>query len=440
MNDQSQSKLESLLAELSDKTDVDPADPRFWKTHYESAEEAVLQLAGQADAAGLGEDGIRVLTRMSNYFGLSGKFQQAIEVGSIAKKFAADQAGKNSEAYAATLVPLGFAIGQHESQTKARKMLMESLRIREKLHGSESLSVAESLYALGSLQRESMEAEDSFASFSRCLDIRRALLPADHLDLAAALDAFGLSHYYLDRIDGLDYVKQAYEIREKKLPEDHPWLAESLNNLAMFYEQQGVDFDKVATFRRCLAISEKWYGPMHSEIAVHSENLGMALQEEGALDEAEQLFHRVIAMNEAMHGSSAECLPLHINVLVDCLIDADKEDEALDWINQGLKLLRAQEENSESKRNLLHRFANHYSSLGLEEQAIALYNELLGLLKTDSDPELEIATLCDLAASYIESDEAGQAAVCYRRALRIAQEEFGKGSAEEKEVLDRMDE
>ncbi len=108
--------------------------------------------------------------------------------------------------------------------------------------------MAEVLYHLGGLARNSVELDDSYEYFERCIKIREALLPSDHVDLAAALDAYGLSHYYLDRPEGVDYIKQALEIRERVLPDDHPWLAESLNNLAMFYEL----LDEDVTTCRCI--------------------------------------------------------------------------------------------------------------------------------------------------------------------------------------------
>lgn len=421
------SDLAGKLADLAQKINVDPTDPRFWQSHFKPVAVEGLKLAHEAKAAGLGEQAIGYLIPLATYLGLAAEFDRAIEAGTLAVEFAS-AIEESQEPYAAAILPLAYAIGEHESQSKAKKLLKEALRIREKLHGKQSLPVAEVLYHLGGLARNSVELDDSFEYFERCMKIREALLPSDHVDQAAALDAFGLSHYYLDRPEGVDYVKRALDIRERTLPGDHPWLAESLNNLAMFYELLEEDFDKAAMYRRCLAISEKWYGPAHSEIAIHAENLGMTLQEQGEFAEAEALFRRVIQMTEQLHGDSAESLPMHIQALVDCLCKADKPEEAAQWMQRGVKLLRDHEENSESKLRWLCQFANSCSELHLEQEAIEIYLEIIDSASELEDPEFEVAVLENLASSLEAIGEVEAALERYNQALQCATAEFGSKS------------
>ncbi len=435
MNENARTKsLVDQISALNAKTDINPVDPRYWKTHFQPFVSDSLQLASQARQAGVGDQAIPLLVRMATYLGIAEDFERAIEAGTLATEIALEVHGKDSEPYAAALVPLAYAVGSHDAQAKAMKQLKTSLRIREKLHKRASLPVAETLYHLGGLAREALEIENSFDYLERCYEIRQALLPEDHLDLAAALDAFGLAHYYLHREEGLEYVEKAFKIRERLLPDDHPWIAESINNCALFYELIEADFDKEAMYRRCLAISEKWYGPAHSEIATHAENLAILLQDQGEFEEAETLFRRVVDMNYSMHGQDAEGLPLHISCLVDCLIHQNNQEEATLWIERGVQLLTQQAE-SESKRYLLCNFANHYSALGLETEAVDLYRRVISKLKATRDPSFLVTILDNLGSSLKALGKHEEAIEAYARAHKTASKEFGPNSQQVAELL-----
>ncbi len=64
------------------------------------------------------------------------------------------------------------------------------------------------------------------------LELRQKVLPEGHPDIASSLDNLGVSYSDLgDYQKSLEYYQKALELRQKVLPEDHPDIAKSLNNL-----------------------------------------------------------------------------------------------------------------------------------------------------------------------------------------------------------------
>ncbi len=315
-----EASLRKVLLSLDEWLSANPTDPRFWRTQYAPMSRHAVAAGRHALTGAHGEAAVQMLTRVATYLNLASRFDESIEAGTLARDLAKKYFGRDSEPFAAACVALGNVVAEHENKSRGRKLLNDALKIREALHGRRSLPVANSLLHLGALCRNQQKFEESYDHFELCLEIRESLLPPDHLDVAEALDAFGLSHYYREMPEGIDFVERGLEIRGKVLPEDHPWLAESLNNLALFLEQSGVHADFESIYRRCLAISETWYGPLHVEICTHAENLAMLLRDQGRFVEAEELFRKVILMEEAMHGAECDLLPTHIHELVMCLM------------------------------------------------------------------------------------------------------------------------
>lgn len=62
-------------------------------------------------------------------------------------------------------------------------------------------------------------------------------------------------------------AKQAIEVAETKVGPDHPYVAISLNNLAMLYSKEGEYVKAEPLYNRSLAIWEKALGPDHPYVA-----------------------------------------------------------------------------------------------------------------------------------------------------------------------------
>ncbi len=69
------------------------------------------------------------------------------------------------------------------------------------------------------------------------------------------------------------FARKALELGEKEFGPDHPYVAESLDNLALLYYDQGRYADAEPLFKRSLAIWEKALGPDHPSVALSLNNL-----------------------------------------------------------------------------------------------------------------------------------------------------------------------
>jgi len=67
--------------------------------------------------------------------------------------------------------------------------------------------------------------------------------------------------------------RRALEIYEKSLGADHPYVAQSLNNLALLYKSQGKYDQAEPMYRRALEIFKKALGEHHPSTITVSENL-----------------------------------------------------------------------------------------------------------------------------------------------------------------------
>ncbi len=74
---------------------------------------------------------------------------------------------------------------------------------------------------------------------------------------------------------------QALDIQRKTLPENHPDIAQSLNNLAALYKAQSRYTEAEPLYIQALDIVERALGPEHPSTRTVRENLQLFLQERG---------------------------------------------------------------------------------------------------------------------------------------------------------------
>ncbi len=86
--------------------------------------------------------------------------------------------------------------------------------------------------------------------------------------------------------------EKALAIAEKALGPEHPDVATGLNNLAELYRAQGRYTEAEPLYKRSLAIKEKALGPEHPHVATTLENYAALLRETARADEAGKMAAR----------------------------------------------------------------------------------------------------------------------------------------------------
>jgi tetratricopeptide (TPR) repeat protein len=101
---------------------------------------------------------------------------------------------------------------------------------------------------------------------------------------------------------------RALDIREKALGPIHPDIAEILNNLAGLYQGQGAYAKAEPLYVRALDVWQKALGPMHPFVAHSLHNLAALYQDQGAYAKAEPLYVRALDIRENVLG------PMHPDI------------------------------------------------------------------------------------------------------------------------------
>lgn len=151
------------------------------------------------------------------------------------------------------------------------------------------------------------------ARAERALAIRRQLLGEDHPLVAESLNNLGQLHAALGDYAGAEsYLKQALLIDERVFGPSHPNVATGLNNLAEVYRAAGDDARAFPLMQRALSIDEKALGPEDPHVAGDLNNLAAVHWALGRPAQARKLLERALAILEKTvdgnHPRLATCL------------------------------------------------------------------------------------------------------------------------------------
>ena len=123
-------------------------------------------------------------------------------------------------------------------------------------------------------------------------------------------------------------LKWALDIQEKALGPDHPNVARSLNNLADIYSNQGKYAEAEPLYKRSLAIREKTFGPDHPNVADSLRSLALLYWNQGRYAEAEPLYKRSLAIREKIFGPELTQVAVSLNDLAAIYCDEGRYEEA----------------------------------------------------------------------------------------------------------------
>jgi tetratricopeptide (TPR) repeat protein/two-component sensor histidine kinase len=293
---------------------------------------------------------------------------------------------------------------------QARPLLAESLAIRERLNGRDSLEVAATLVRQGSLAQRSGKG-DAVALFQRALAIREARLGSAHAEVADVLSKLGMTlaskgHFdeaekmlrrafalqkqlwgdrdprvakVLHNLGGIEYYRgripeaeslllRALAIREATLPPDDLDLAGSREALALLRQKQGRPAEAAPLLERLVATSEKVYGPSHPEFARTLFNLGLARKALGEDAAARQLIERALKIDEGALTPAHPQLVQTLAALADLHFEHRRYTEAEPLFRRLLKLRAEGAHYSEWNQSLAN-WASLLRATGREKEA-----------------------------------------------------------------------
>jgi eukaryotic-like serine/threonine-protein kinase len=184
----------------------------------------------------------------------------------------------------------------------AEPPLQDALHISQSEFGAKSIESGRTLWALGRLRLQQgrfREAQDLFIQSVAILQSDNA----PQTDVSSLLD--DLAKVYTRGQQWL-LAKQTYEraldIDRRVLGDDHPRVAQHLENLAIVAQNMGELNQAEKLYRDALNRMESAYGERHPETAIAKGNYGLLLQREGRLTEAEPLLRDAVAIRLSLFG------------------------------------------------------------------------------------------------------------------------------------------
>ena len=186
------------------------------------------------------------------------------------------------------------AAGRYEAKILARRSPTGEER---------TLEEARRLHEEARSLRQKGKYDEAISPVERAIAIREKVLGADHVKVAESLNLLAIIYD-----DKHEYAKaeplnvRALTIREKTLGPDHPDVARSLFNLAWLYKVKQEFAKAEATYQRVLAIQEKALGPDHTEVATTLNDMAVLYNQLGNHDQSILINQRVLAIREKVLG------------------------------------------------------------------------------------------------------------------------------------------
>src|SRR5216683_701800 len=133
-------------------------------------------------------------------------------------------------------------------------------------------------------------------------------------------------------------LEQALAIKRTILGEEHPDVAGSLNDLAVLYDDMG-EYRKVEPlYQQALTISRTVLGEQHPDIAGRLNNLSLLYKNIGEYGKAEPLLEQALAMSLTVLGEQHPDVALFLGNLASVRVALGREAEAFSLLQQALAI------------------------------------------------------------------------------------------------------
>jgi tetratricopeptide (TPR) repeat protein len=257
----------------------------------------------------------------------------------------------------------------------------------------------------------------------QCLEVSKKRLGEEHPDVATSLDNLAVIYYFQGRYSEAETLHiQALALRRKLLGEEHPDIALSLNHLALLYRYQGRYNEAEPLYLEALALMRQLLGEEHRDVAACLNNLALLYNSQGRYGEAEPLQLQSLALRRKLLGEEHPDVAASLNNLASLYDSQGRYSEAEPLYIQALalrrKLLGEEHPDVASSLNNLAGFYNFQGRYSEAEplviQALVLKRKVLG----EEHPDVAL-NLNNLAFFYYSQGRYSEAEPLYLQALAL---------------------
>jgi serine/threonine protein kinase len=274
--------------------------------------------------------------------------------------------------------------GSSREQVTARDMLATGTTRIEQLAG-QPIVQAQMLDALGRVNDQLGRFADAERMLRRALELRRAHLGANHVDVAATLNNLSNVLAEMDRTDdALELSREALAIQRRVLGPKHPDVALALSTVA----RRTTDLAAAESlYRETRDIQRATLGPRDAAVATTDRDLAGILLGRGKYDEAEAMLRESLAIRERLTGPDHASVTVSMVFLADLLrVYRSKPAEAESLYNKALGILRQESPQRPSRlvgalsglEYLSHARGDHVRAEGFARQILDAHRRALG--------------------------------------------------------------
>lgn len=197
---------------------------------------------------------------------------------------------------------LANLISRKESYDEAESLLRDALAMRRRLLGRENTYVAQSMNNLAELLRELGRHDEAEELYREALELYRRLLSEDDYSMIGILRNLGvLCVGRGKRTEGETLLREALSMA-RRIAAEHPILGLCLYDLSNLLEEEGLLEEAEQCYREALEVRQHTLGDNHIDVALSLSNFAEFLRRKGEYAEAELLACQALAIRRLAHG------------------------------------------------------------------------------------------------------------------------------------------
>ncbi len=220
---------------------------------------------------------------------------------------------------------------------KAEQLLMNAIQIRRSLYGSMHLEIASSLSRIGSLQTDQGDYEGSIETLREALNIQQELLGDDHHDTVDTMNNLANALQSSNRMNESELLYRKIISINRNHEDRQEYLATNLTNLGNLLSEQENYTEAEQLLHEALEIRQRILGREHPRTAVTLNNLAQMLRRSGSAESAEPLLRESIEIRKITLGDDHPSVAIGINNLALALRDMGRFDEAEPLFRESLE-------------------------------------------------------------------------------------------------------
>lgn len=209
---------------------------------------------------------------------------------------------------------------------QAELYFLQAIELADRQLGHHDAVLVPVLTGLGFLHRAAGRFPDAERVYQRALGIAEPA-SVDVADIERGLARLDHDRGFFE--SGIAHARRAVDLRSAVVGADHVSVAVDVAALAELVEAAGRLDEAEALYQRSLAVLERVRGPEHLEVAVNLHNLGALSAARGDADDAERRYRRALEIKEQILGRDHPDVASTLRGLGRLLADRGRVDDAV---------------------------------------------------------------------------------------------------------------